>query len=123
MPQITLSRVSQQFISGQRLTQALAAVDLEVQAGEFVALVGPSGCGKSTALNLIAGLHRPTRGHVCYGGRPVQGVNAQVGYMTQKDNLLPWRTVRGNVGLALEVQRRPKPNVSAALPPPWTWLA
>ena len=85
---------------------ALEGVSLAVAAQEFVALVGPSGCGKSTVLNLVAGLWPPTRGEVRCTGRPVTGVNTRVGYMTQKDTLLPWRTTLANVGIALELKTR-----------------
>jgi len=85
---------------------ALDGVTLSVAPQDFVALVGPSGCGKSTVLNLIAGLLAPTAGTVTYGGRPVTGVNTRVGYMTQKDTLLPWRTTRGNVAIAFELGAR-----------------
>jgi NitT/TauT family transport system ATP-binding protein len=89
-------------------TRALDEVTLDVHDGEFVAVVGPSGCGKSTLLNLAAGLMRPTIGSVHYGGAPVAGPNRQVGYVTQKDQLLPWRTVERNVMLPLEFRGTPK---------------
>ncbi len=86
---------------------ALAGVDLQVARGEFLTLVGPSGCGKSTVLNLVAGLAPVTRGTVRCDGRPVTGLNRAVGYITQDDNLLPWRTLAANVELALEFRRVP----------------
>lgn len=82
----------------------LRQVSLSAAVGEFIAILGPSGCGKSTLLNLVAGLLKPTAGEVCYEGTPVQRVNTRVGYVTQRDNLLPWRTVSGNVSLPLEVK-------------------
>jgi NitT/TauT family transport system ATP-binding protein len=87
---------------------ALAGVDLQVARGEFLTLVGPSGCGKSTVLNLVAGLAPVTRGEVRCDGRPVSGLNRAVGYITQDDNLLPWRTLTGNVELALEFRGVPR---------------
>lgn len=89
-------------------TRALDNVTLQVREGEFLAVVGPSGCGKSTLLNLAAGLMRPTVGTVEYGGEPVTGPNRRVGYVTQKDQLLPWRTVERNVMLPLEFRGTPK---------------
>ena len=90
-------------------------VTLTIEPGEFVAFVGPSGCGKSTLLNMVAGLLQPTRGTVRYGGTPVTAVNTRVGYMTQMDNLMPWRTVAGNIALPLEIRGVPaaqqKPRV------------
>jgi NitT/TauT family transport system ATP-binding protein len=86
---------------------ALEGISLRVAEGEFVSIVGPSGCGKSTILNLVAGLLAPTAGEVTVFGRPVRGLNRQVGYVTQDDNLLPWRTTLANVALPLEFRRLP----------------
>jgi putative hydroxymethylpyrimidine transport system ATP-binding protein len=85
-------------------------LSLQVMPGEFIALVGPSGAGKSTLFRLIAGLLSPTAGQVLIGGAPA--APGRVGYMPQKDCLLPWRTVRQNAALALEVQGR-KPAEAA----------
>lgn len=87
---------------------ALEDVSFEVGAGEFIGLVGPSGCGKSTCLNLLAGLTSPSSGTVEHQGRAVRNVNTEVGYITQDDNLLPWRSLLGNVELALEFQGVPR---------------
>jgi NitT/TauT family transport system ATP-binding protein len=69
-----------------------------------VALVGPSGCGKSTMLSLIAGLDRPTSGTVSVRGVPVAGIGEGVGFLFQRDALLPWKTVRDNVRLPLQLR-------------------
>jgi NitT/TauT family transport system ATP-binding protein len=87
---------------GGNARMALRKVELTVRRGEFVCLVGPSGCGKSTILNMFAGLVTPTDGTILHEGRTVTGVNTHVGYVTQDDSLLPWRTVLANVELALE---------------------
>ena len=94
--------------AGEDVFVALAGVDLQVGRGEFLTLLGPSGCGKSTVLNLVAGLMAPTRGEVRCDGRPVAGLNRAVGYITQDDNLLPWRTLMENVELALEFRGMPR---------------
>lgn len=86
----------------RRAFMALHGVSLAIQQGRFVSFVGPSGCGKSTLLNMVAGLLRPTEGVVEYKGRPVDGINTDVGYITQDDNLLPWRSLLENVQVALE---------------------
>jgi NitT/TauT family transport system ATP-binding protein len=86
----------------RRAFLALRDVSLDVSAGRFLALVGPSGCGKSTFLNMVAGLIPPTEGVVRYKGIPVQRVNTDAGYITQDDNLFPWRTLQENVEVALE---------------------
>lgn len=96
--------VSKVFPSRNGDVVALKDVDWEMQPGEFVALIGPSGCGKSTLLNLVAGLLKPTMGTIEYAGKPLTEVNTQVGYMTQKDSVFPWRTVLSNVALPLELR-------------------
>jgi NitT/TauT family transport system ATP-binding protein len=103
---IRLEGVSKTFRSRGREVNALGNVDIEVKQSEFVSLVGPSGCGKSTVLNLVAGLLAPSTGTVYYDGEEVQGLNGRVGYMTQKDTLLPWRTAEDNVALPLELHCR-----------------
>jgi NitT/TauT family transport system ATP-binding protein len=102
---IELQSVAKTFSKGTEVVDAIDGIDLTIAAREIVAVIGPSGCGKSTLLNLIAGLYPPSRGRVVYRGRNVIDVNTSVGYMTQKDNLLPWRTVRDNVAFPLELAR------------------
>lgn len=82
---------------------ALEGVELEVGAGEFVSIVGPSGCGKSTLFNILAGLVRPSSGNVRLDGREPDQLLGRVGYMPQKDLLMPWRTVLANVTLGMEI--------------------
>src|SRR5690606_33900629 len=83
---------------------AVSEIDLSIPTGRFVCVIGPSGCGKGTLLNMAAGLLTPTRGEILHRGRKIDRVNTTVGYLTQQDHLLPWRTVEKNVGIALEVQ-------------------
>jgi NitT/TauT family transport system ATP-binding protein len=90
--------------NGASLLTAIERVSLDVRAGEFVAVVGPSGCGKSTILNLVAGLDRPSEGRILLNGVPVEGPNPTVGFMLQKDLLLPWRTIVHNVEFGLEAR-------------------
>jgi NitT/TauT family transport system ATP-binding protein len=82
---------------------ALDGVDLSVSDGEFVAIVGPSGCGKSTLLRILGGLLSPTEGSVHLDGEPLLSPRRQVGFVFQKINLMPWRSVLHNVTLPLEV--------------------
>src|SRR5271157_6667184 len=110
---IRLAGVGKRFITRDREVQALQPTDLAVQPHEFVALVGPSGCGKSTILNMIAGLLPPSEGIVSYDGAPVTGLNRNVGYMTQKDTLLPWRSAADNIRIALELKCRAVPRREA----------
>jgi NitT/TauT family transport system ATP-binding protein len=82
----------------------LSGCSLSVEQGELVALVGPSGCGKSTSLNVLAGQVIPKAGKALVGGQPVAGLPASLGYISQADTLLPWRTVEDNVALGLELR-------------------
>ncbi|MFO1412724.1 MAG: ABC transporter ATP-binding protein [Burkholderiales bacterium] len=102
-PLVRIEALSKAFHRDHETVQAVADIDLDVRAGEIVAIIGPSGCGKSTLLHMIAGLYAPSQGVVRYRDRVVADVNTSVAYMTQKDNLLPWRTVRDNVAFPLEL--------------------
>jgi NitT/TauT family transport system ATP-binding protein len=97
--------VTKQFTtnSGAVLT-AIRDVTFRVNEGEFVSVVGPSGCGKSTLLSMTAGLYQPTNGEVLVSEQPVKGPNDHVGFMLQKDLLLPWRNIVGNVEFGLEAR-------------------
>ena len=83
---------------------AVEGVSLSVKDGEVVSLIGPSGCGKSTLLNLASGLDQPTAGEVLVDATRVVGPSSHVAFMLQKDLLLPWRSIRENVELGLEIQ-------------------
>lgn len=100
---IRFSEVAKEFRTVTGPLRAVQDVNLEVRAGEIVTLVGPSGCGKSTLLNMTAGLFRPTKGLVTYSDAPVTALNRRTGYMTQNDHLLPWRNVRDNIAVPLEI--------------------
>ena len=100
---IDIRHVSKSFHKRDAVVEAVRDISLTVERREIVAVIGPSGCGKSTLLNMIAGLYAPTRGSIVYNGTTVADVNTGVGYMTQKDNLLPWRNVRDNVAFPLEL--------------------
>src|SRR4051794_33040219 len=111
---IQLHNIHKTFGTGPKEVKAVEGVDLTIPPQSIVALIGPSGCGKSTLLNMTAGLYRPSAGRVVYDGRAVADVNTDVGYMTQKDNLLPWRTVIDNVALPLELIGKGKAERYAA---------
>lgn len=106
-PVIRLDHVSKWFFKAGVRIAAIDDVNVDVPAGAFVTLIGPSGCGKSTLFNCIAGFIAPERGAVIYRSKPVAGPNVGIGYMTQKDTLLPWRSVLANVTLPLNLQRLP----------------
>ena len=93
---LRLRGVTKSFGQGEQRVTALGGLDLDVEPGEFVALVGGSGCGKSTMLTLAAGLETPTSGTIDAGGK--------VALMFQESTLLPWLTAAGNVELALQLR-------------------
>jgi NitT/TauT family transport system ATP-binding protein len=105
---IELRALHKTFDRGTGPVEAVRDINLTVAPGSIVSLIGPSGCGKSTLLHMIAGLYEPSSGEVLYNGRQVETVNTDVGYMTQKDTLFPWRTVRDNVALPFELAGKPK---------------
>jgi NitT/TauT family transport system ATP-binding protein len=88
----------------EREILAVRNINLQVDRGEIVTLVGPSGCGKSTLLNMTAGLMAPSGGILRYKGEPVKDIHSDVGYMTQNDHLLPWRTISKNIEIPLEIR-------------------
>jgi NitT/TauT family transport system ATP-binding protein len=110
---VEITGLTHSFATRGKVTEALNAIDLSVREREFVALVGPSGCGKTTVLNCVAGLLRPTRGVINYDGQPVTTLNRRIGYLSQKDTLLPWRTAADNIRIALELKCRPTSRVAA----------
>jgi len=88
---------------GAAAVRAIDGVSLEMERGEFIAVVGPSGCGKSSLMKLISGLHPPLSGTLEIEGKPVAGPLKSVGMAFQNSNLLPWRTALENVLLPLEI--------------------
>ena len=107
-PKIRLTSISKSFpIDGQPI-RVLSSVDLVVGRGEFVTIIGPSGCGKSTLLNIIAGLEDADEGSIDLGDISPNQRLGNVGYMQQKDLLLPWRTVLDNAILGLELHGTPR---------------
>jgi NitT/TauT family transport system ATP-binding protein len=84
--------------------EIIRSISFSLARGEIVSLVGPSGCGKTTLLNLLCRLIEPSQGSVKWHGSEVGGVPPGVGYMLQKDLLLPWRTAIQNVMLGLQVK-------------------
>src|ERR1700719_2962280 len=104
---LCVETVSMTFATPAGEFVALAPITLVIPQGRFVSLIGPSGCGKSTIFNIIAGLLEPTGGRVLIDGMDATGTIGRVGYMLQKDLLLPWRTVLDNVILGMEIQAVP----------------
>lgn len=88
--------------------QVLNDVNLQIPAGQFVAIVGRSGCGKSTLLRLLAGLDQPTEGQLLAGQAPLNDAREDTRLMFQEARLLPWKKVIDNVGLGLKGDWRPR---------------
>ena len=112
-PILKTSDLRMVFHVGKLDVHALRGVDVQVQKGEFVAIMGPSGCGKSTLLHLLGGLARPTSGHVFVDGVEISTADDaertairrdKIGFVFQRFNLLPTLTVRGNLEIARQVQ-------------------
>jgi len=109
MPLLSIEGVRKEYqVRGKKIL-ALESIDLTVDEGEFVTIVGPSGCGKSTLLNLIVGLLHSSFGRIVFHGDAINGICTKIGYVTQKDNLLPWRSLIANVEIALEIRGVEKP--------------
>jgi NitT/TauT family transport system ATP-binding protein len=100
-PQIEFQSVSKRY---SNTGLVLEGIDLTILKGEFVSLIGPSGCGKSTVLKLISGLTSPTSGAIRVDGMTPKNARETVSYIFQEATLLPWRPVRQNVGLGLELE-------------------
>jgi NitT/TauT family transport system ATP-binding protein len=101
-PFVEIDNVAMRY-GGVSGTLALQNCSLNVEQGEFVAVVGPSGCGKSTLMRLVSGLWPATEGNVIVAGREVDGPLSMVGMAFQNPTLLPWRRILSNVMLPLEV--------------------
>lgn len=109
-PLLSIRNVGKRFLSRGTIVRAMDRVSLDIEEGEFITVVGPSGCGKSTLLNILAGLYPTSEGEIFFKGRPIRGLNPEIGYVTQQDNLLPWRTLRKNVLLPLEFRAGSRGN-------------
>lgn len=107
---IDLRQVALTYQAPDGEVEALKDITLAVEDGEFVSIIGPSGCGKSTLLALIAGLEAPVAGTVMVDGEIVTAPSTKIGFMPQRDQLFPWRSIWGNVILGLELRRLNTPE-------------
>lgn len=87
---------------------ALDGISFQEREGEFLTIIGPSGCGKSTLLRLLGALELPDSGEVRLRGATLTEPSREIGYVFQRSNLMPWRTVLDNVALPLEINRVPR---------------
>ncbi|MFD3506141.1 ABC transporter ATP-binding protein [Nocardia sp. NPDC058666] len=109
MSGIEIKGLTKTFTAGKRKVEALSEVDLSSKQGEFLSLLGPSGCGKSTILRILAGLDTPTSGSALVNGRTPEQLRTEheLGIAFQDSALLPWRSVRSNIALPLQVAGLP----------------
>jgi len=112
---IDLRDLSLTFETAEAPVVALAKINLQIKAGEFVSLIGPSGCGKTTLLRVMADLARPTGGDIKVNGLSPQEARLAraYGYVFQAPALYAWRTVRRNLMLPLEIMGVAKPEREA----------
>ena len=117
MKVIEAKNISKIYNSTQIPVHALSGVDIEINEGEFTAIVGPSGSGKSTLLNIIGGLDNPTSGTIMVGGQDITSMKENqlidfrlhnIGFVFQSYNLIPVLTARENVEFIMLLQKRPK---------------
>ncbi len=101
---IEIEHVSKEYeIENEESTAALKDVSIHIEEGEFVCIVGPSGCGKSTLLEIVAGLLPLSGGEVRVDQKVVKGTSREIGVVFQDAALYPWRTIRKNIGIGLEL--------------------
>ena len=108
---ILAERITKEFGSNNAV-KALAGVDLQVNAGEFVSIVGPSGCGKSTLLYMLGGFLFPTSGKLLIDGKPVTKPGVDRGIVFQEYALFPWLTVYENIAYGLRMLKRPEAQIA-----------
>ncbi|MDQ2736637.1 MAG: ABC transporter ATP-binding protein [Pseudomonadota bacterium] len=111
---IRLENIQRRYVSDEVETTALHDIDLDVQAGEFLAIMGPSGCGKSTLLNTLGTVDRPTGGRYLFGDRDLAALDekalaafrgATLGFVFQSFNLIDELTIEENVALGLAYRK------------------
>ncbi len=116
---IELRDLSKIYFRGRQKLEVLHQMNLEIEEGEFLALMGPSGSGKTTLLNLIGGLDSPSEGTITVAGQRIEGLGqselsrwraSNVGFVFQFYNLLPMLSARRNVELPLLLTRLPAPQ-------------
>ncbi|MCP3761359.1 ABC transporter ATP-binding protein [Domibacillus sp. A3M-37] len=115
---LELKDVTKVFESGRdKKTTAISNINMKIGDHRFVSIIGPSGCGKSTLFNIISGLMQTGTGEIRVNGKSVNGMAGTVGYMLQKDLLLPWRNIVDNVILGMELKGVSKKEAKEAAIP------
>ena len=115
MSDIVFAAITKRFGDPNTGFLALDRIDLRVEEREFVAVVGPSGCGKTTLMRMAAGLDFPSTGTVTVGGKEVERPGPDRSVVFQQFALLPWKTVRQNIGFGLMCKRTPRKELEAAV--------
>jgi putative ABC transport system ATP-binding protein len=130
MPLVSIRGVSKYYVRGDQVIPVLVGIDLDVNSGDYIALMGPSGSGKSTLLNLIAGIDKPSAGEIRVAGVDIAQLSdaelalwraSHVGFIFQFYNLMPVLTAFGNVELPLQLtslsrsERRERVDTALAL--------
>jgi len=107
---LQIDNVSRVFpgVRGGAPVRALEPTSLQVAQNDFITILGPSGCGKSTLLRIVAGLDRPSSGHVMLNGREIKGPGADRGMVFQSYTLFPWLTIAENIAYGLREKGMPK---------------
>ena len=101
---LVVEHVAKSYDVDGRIVPVIDDLSMTLDSGQIVSIVGPSGCGKTTLLNTLCGLLAPDAGRISWYGQAITGQPQNVGYMLQKDLLLPWRTALGNAMLGLEIR-------------------
>ena len=114
MSMMKLTNVSKSFGQGPDAASVLRNINLNIEDGEFVAIVGFSGSGKTTLISLMAGLESPSTGSVEFAGQPVTEPSSERGVVFQNYSLMPWLTVEGNVKLGVDACHRDKSRAQRA---------
>jgi NitT/TauT family transport system ATP-binding protein len=112
-PILRAENLDKRFATNGGEIDALRAVDLSIQRGQFICLIGPSGCGKSTLLRMFGGFETPSTGRVLMNGEPIAGPGPDRGMVFQDYGLFPWLTVRRNVGFGPAARGLPRAQVDA----------
>ncbi len=109
-PILQLSGISKHFGEGAKRVDILKDINLDVEDGEFVAILGFSGAGKTTLISMMAGLSEPDMGGVIYRGKEIDGPGPERGVVFQSYSLMPWLSVSGNVDLAVNAVHKTMPR-------------
>lgn len=110
---LTVSNLSKSYTENGQTMDIIRDLNLTIESGSFVSVIGPSGSGKSTLCNLIAGIEKPDKGYINLDGQDITSKPGHVGYMFQRDLLLPWRNLQDNVTLGCDLRKMDR-KLSAA---------